>query len=135
MQRMIVRTFVDGVVGPVMAKLAKGAGGLERVKEDAERSLRRMKDFRDKAIRHEVELIMPETFSVGETLAEVEKRLILATLAACGGNKTQAADTLGISRRSIYNKLAEYRETDPVCREALPTKPTAETEGPAAQVA
>ena len=42
------------------------------------------------------------------TLSEVEKRHILATLKAAGGNKSRAADLLGISVRNLYRKLAEY---------------------------
>lgn len=42
------------------------------------------------------------------TLSEVEKRHILATLKATGGNKSRAADLLGISVRNLYRKLAEY---------------------------
>jgi two-component system response regulator AtoC len=39
------------------------------------------------------------------TLAEMEKRYVRRVLAACGGNKTQAARILGIDRRSLYRRL------------------------------
>jgi DNA-binding NtrC family response regulator len=42
-------------------------------------------------------------------LDEVEKRHILEVLQACNGNRTKAADTLGISIRTLRNKLHEYR--------------------------
>jgi two-component system response regulator FlrC len=45
---------------------------------------------------------------VGHTLAEVERELILETLKHCLGNRTHAADTLGISIRTLRNKLNEY---------------------------
>ncbi|MBL8604100.1 MAG: sigma-54-dependent Fis family transcriptional regulator [Myxococcales bacterium] len=45
---------------------------------------------------------------VGMTLDEVEREMILRTLEALGGNKQRAARMLGISRRSLYNKLALY---------------------------
>jgi DNA-binding NtrC family response regulator len=45
----------------------------------------------------------------GMTVAEVEKLLILETLKATGDNRTKAADLLGISIRTLRNKLAEYR--------------------------
>lgn len=45
---------------------------------------------------------------VGMTLDAVEKEMITMTLASTGGNKKQAADILGITRRSLYNKLARY---------------------------
>jgi DNA-binding NtrC family response regulator len=39
---------------------------------------------------------------------DIEREVILRTLAANAGNKTATAEVLGISRRSIYNKLALY---------------------------
>lgn len=45
---------------------------------------------------------------VGMTIAEANRRLILATLELCGGVKKQAADLLGISLKSLYNRLEEY---------------------------
>ena len=45
---------------------------------------------------------------VGRTLAEVERALILDTLDHCLGNRTQAARILGISIRTLRNKLNEY---------------------------
>lgn len=45
---------------------------------------------------------------VGQTLADVERRLILQTLRHCHGNRTRTADMLGISLRTIRNKLREY---------------------------
>ena len=46
---------------------------------------------------------------VGSTVAEAERRLILATLEECGGNKDRAARLLGISLKTLYNKLNRYR--------------------------
>ncbi len=46
--------------------------------------------------------------TVGLSVAEVEKRLILETLRATGNNKTKAAELLGISIRTLRNKLHEY---------------------------
>lgn len=45
----------------------------------------------------------------GLTLAEMEKRLILQTLIHTNQNRTKAADILGISIRTLRNKLSEYR--------------------------
>lgn len=45
----------------------------------------------------------------GTTVAEMEKRLILATLEHCGQNRTRAAELLDISVRTLRNKLQEYR--------------------------
>jgi DNA-binding NtrC family response regulator len=48
------------------------------------------------------------TFKPGIPLSEVEKTMIIQTLKAVRGNKLKAASILGISRRSLYNKLEEY---------------------------
>jgi DNA-binding NtrC family response regulator len=47
---------------------------------------------------------------VGCSIAEAEKQLILATVERLHGNKREAAKTLGISLRSLYNRLKAYRE-------------------------
>lgn len=49
----------------------------------------------------------------GATLADVEKATILHTLEACGGNRTQAAKKLGISRRALIYKIRSYEAQDP----------------------
>ena len=46
------------------------------------------------------------------TLAELEKRYILKALGHFDGNKTQAANALGITIKTLYNKLHEYGEFD-----------------------
>src|SRR6266540_3969731 len=46
------------------------------------------------------------------TLAEVEKRQILAAISACKGNRTHAARMLDISVRTLRNKLREYNYAD-----------------------
>lgn len=46
----------------------------------------------------------------GQSLADLEKVAILQTLDQCDGNKAQAARILGISEKSIYNKLAKYEK-------------------------
>jgi DNA-binding protein Fis len=45
---------------------------------------------------------------IGRTVAEVERDLILETLRHCLGNRTRAAAVLGISIRSLRNKLGDY---------------------------
>lgn len=46
---------------------------------------------------------------VGKTVAEVERDLILDTLKHCLGNRTHAANILGISIRTLRNKLNQYQ--------------------------
>ena len=45
---------------------------------------------------------------VGHTVAEVERELILHTLERCGGNRTSASSILGISVRTMRNKLKSF---------------------------
>src|SRR6187431_1126877 len=47
------------------------------------------------------------TFSIGTPLSEVEQRMIRDTLSHTGGDKSLAAQLLGISTRTIYRKLGE----------------------------
>jgi len=47
---------------------------------------------------------------VGRTVADVERDLILTTLQHCLGNRTHAANILGISIRTLRNKLQQYRQ-------------------------
>ncbi|HEV7504141.1 MAG TPA: sigma-54 dependent transcriptional regulator [Thermoanaerobaculia bacterium] len=49
-------------------------------------------------------------FQVGTSIEEVERRLIMATLDAHGGNKRKTADILGVSLKTLYNRLNTYRE-------------------------
>jgi len=54
---------------------------------------------------------------IGRTLADVERDLILGTLRHCHGNRTHAANILGISLRTLRNKLNEY------ARQGVPVPP------------
>lgn len=47
---------------------------------------------------------------VGLPVADVERDLILATLRETGGNRTHAAEILGLSVRTIRNKLKDYAD-------------------------
>jgi len=47
---------------------------------------------------------------VGQTVATMEQQLIIDTLEHCLGNRTHAANILGISIRTLRNKLKEYTE-------------------------
>ncbi len=50
---------------------------------------------------------------VGSTVDEGERLLILRTLEATGQNKTRAAEILGISLKTLHNKLKEYGKSSP----------------------
>jgi len=49
-------------------------------------------------------------FRTGQSLEEMEKSLIMETLKQCNGNRTQSADVLQISIRTLRNKLNLYKE-------------------------
>lgn len=53
---------------------------------------------------------IPVEHLVGHTVAEVERELILHTLERCGGNRTSASSILGISVRTMRNKLKSFVE-------------------------
>lgn len=57
------------------------------------------------AIVSEADLI---ALLIGQTVFEVERDLIIETLRACDGNRTRAAKILGISLRTLRNKINEY---------------------------
>jgi len=59
---------------------------------------------------------------VGRTVADVERDLIIETLQHCLGNRTHAATILGISIRTLRNKLQQYRQ------EGVPVPPPHEIE-------
>jgi DNA-binding NtrC family response regulator len=46
---------------------------------------------------------------VGTPIAEMERRLILATLEHSGGDKKKAAEILKISLKTLYNRINEYK--------------------------
>ncbi len=48
-------------------------------------------------------------FRVGMTFEEIEREMLLKTLAHHGNNKRRAAKTLGITAKTIYNRLLRYR--------------------------
>lgn len=57
------------------------------------------------------------TVRVGCSIASVERRLIVATLEEYAGNKEKVAEILGISLKTLYNRLHEYEETEAAATE------------------
>lgn len=45
----------------------------------------------------------------GLTMAEIERRAIIETINACGGNRAQSARKLGVSEKTIYNKIKQFK--------------------------
>lgn len=60
-------------------------------------------------IRAGMEGAQPAQTGVGTTIPEMERHLIISTLTQVGGNRTRAAELLGISIRTLRNKLNEYK--------------------------
>ena len=54
--------------------------------------------------------ILPEELPVGAKVADVERALVLRTLASCNGNRTHAARALGISVRTLRNRIRLYAD-------------------------
>lgn len=50
--------------------------------------------------------------AIGTTLAEIEKQVIGSTLDLCEGNKRRCAELLGVSLKTLYNRLSEYQSAD-----------------------
>jgi DNA-binding NtrC family response regulator len=48
-------------------------------------------------------------FAVGMSFEDIEREMLLKTLARCGNNKSRAARVLGITSKTIYNRLMRYR--------------------------
>jgi len=49
---------------------------------------------------------------VGSTIDEAEKRMIIQTLAYTGGDRSRAAEVLGIGRKTLYRKLQKYNSQE-----------------------
>ena len=70
------------------------------------------------------------TVKPGTTIADAERMLIFATLRQFGGDKTRAAESLGISLKTLYNRLHAY-EKDERLAEASAVVDDDEEPGPA----
>jgi len=57
---------------------------------------------------------------VGSSIAQAERQLILATFAHCGRNKERTAAVLGVSLKTLYNRLKEFSSESAVDGEAAP---------------
>jgi two-component system response regulator AtoC len=66
------------------------------------------------------------TIRVGTPLEEVERRVTLATLAYCGHVKRKAAEILGVSLKTLYNRLESYNGRDASTRSSSDQEEEAE---------
>ncbi|HDR9482093.1 TPA: sigma-54-dependent Fis family transcriptional regulator [Burkholderia aenigmatica] len=65
-----------------------------------------MDELSNLADSHEDRVTVP----FGTSLDEVDRRVILGTIAQCGGVKAQAAEVLDVSLKTIYNRLAQLED-------------------------
>ncbi len=79
--------------------------GKEIVVDDFPRKIRGMESATAESGNHDIIRGIPDG---GITIKEMELVLIQKTLERCQGNKSQAAEFLGISRKALYEKLARY---------------------------
>ena len=49
---------------------------------------------------------------LGSTMEAAEKAVILATVTYCKGNKSKAADILGLGRKTVIRKIQEYEASN-----------------------
>lgn len=73
-------------------------------------------------IRNPEHKITVDDYDPTMTLDELEKRFILKALSYFEGNKTQAANALGITIKTLYNKLHEYGEFEKFAVHSKPNK-------------
>lgn len=102
------RTLIGESGGPLSA----AAEGMDRLKDKRRDGLDMSVDVPAVLARLRTGDAPPEFYRalVGCTIAEVERALILATLNYCRGNRTTAAGILGISVRTMRNKLRSFME-------------------------
>jgi len=62
---------------------------------------------------------------LGASLDDAERQVIVATLEHCGGNKNETARMLGVSLKTLYNRLNVYRAADAPPAEPASAAPTA----------
>jgi two-component system response regulator AtoC len=60
-------------------------------------------------LRRPVQPTHGSTMPLSEAVASTEKQCILNALAHCGGNRTRAAEVLGISRKNLWEKMKQHR--------------------------
>lgn len=65
-------------------------------------------DMLEPGVNTQAASVLTLPITVGTSLADADRKLIFATLELCGGVKKRAADVLGISLKTLYNRLEEY---------------------------
>jgi DNA-binding NtrC family response regulator len=110
---------IKGIAGPAMAMLSQREwpGNIREIENSIERAV--VMSGPDVDILNLQHFYFGEPITLGVrqsienpsmTLRDVEKDLILKTLQETNDNRTKTADVLGISVRTLRNKLNEYRK-------------------------
>lgn len=112
-------TFSEGAIEAI--RQYSWPGNVRELQHLVERAYILSDSVVDREIKHAIENQGEEleavrgdavTLPVGASVAEAERRLILATLKEMGDDKQAAARVLGVSLKTLYNRLKEYTRED-----------------------
>jgi len=105
---------VAGIAKPALDKLVNSSwpGNIRQLENAIERAV--VLCSGDRLTEGDIMLPRPadNDMAIEGTTAQIEKRVVLDRLKAFNGNRTRAAASLGISRRTLLNKLAEWKRED-----------------------
>ncbi len=123
---LLAQTFLDRLNGAHGTRKRFAAGALADLRQHAwPGNVRELKNCVERSYLLADDVIEPDLcavampaageasgqcvrLAVGVSLAEAERTLLLATLRHCGGNKRRTAEILGVSLKTVYNKLVGY---------------------------
>jgi Nif-specific regulatory protein len=113
---------VTGIAKPALDKLVNSSwpGNIRQLENTIERAVVLCSD--DRLTENDIMLPQPADngMPVEGTAAQIEKRAVLDRLKAFNGNRTRTAASLGISRRTLLNKLAEWKREDETGQKPIP---------------